>query len=78
VHRLILIPLMVLACFFFGRAAIAPAEPSTQAWAQIVRSNGPYFPDPAIQACEQATAAGYYTTDLYDQCLDDYAEVNLP
>jgi hypothetical protein len=73
--RLILIPLMVLACFFFGRAVDAQPTP---AWAQVVRTSGPYFPDPAISACQEATAAGYYTAELYDQCLDDYAEVNLP
>jgi hypothetical protein len=59
VHRLILIPLMVLACFFFGRAVDAQT-------------------DPAIPAYDQAVAAGYYTTELYDQCLNDYHEVNLP
>jgi hypothetical protein len=73
--RLILIPLMVLACFFFGRAVDAQPTP---AWAQVVRSSGPYFPDPASVACDQAVTAGYYTTDLYGQCLDDYHEVNLP
>ena len=58
-HRLILIPLMVLACFFFGRAVDAQA-------------------DPAIPACDQAVAAGYYTVELYSQCLDDYHEVGQP
>jgi hypothetical protein len=57
--RLILIPFMVLACFFFGRAVDAQT-------------------DPAIPACDQAVAAGYYTVDLYSQCLDDYHEVNQP
>lgn len=28
--------------------------------------------DPAIPACEQSIADGYYTTELYNQCLDDY------
>lgn len=30
--------------------------------------------DPAVPACEQAAAAGYYSPDLYEQCLDDYRD----
>lgn len=32
--------------------------------------------DPAVPACEQAVAAGYYTSELFGQCLDDYREVD--
>jgi hypothetical protein len=30
--------------------------------------------DPAAPACEQAIRDGYYTVELYGQCLDDFRD----
>jgi hypothetical protein len=36
-----------------------------------VRADTPLTP---AQACDKATSDGYYTPELYQQCLDDYAD----
>jgi hypothetical protein len=54
--RGLVVPLMALACFTFGRSVDAQT-------------------DPAVAACEQAVADGYYyAPDLWQQCLDDYRD----
>lgn len=34
--------------------------------------------DDAAMACEQAIHAGYYSRELYGQCLDDYRDSREP